>query len=153
MHACSNSRHFRYEVSNLGNTRKKGGETKHRWIHSGYWVTKFGRERVYIHRHLAEAFIPKPKDKTEVNHINGIKHDCVLTNLEWVTRSENVKHAYRIGLNPSQKGDRNGHAKFSNKEISAIRSIDYKQITQRRVAIIYDISYQYLNKILKGKAW
>lgn len=51
-----------------------------------------------IHRLLAETFIPNPQQKPCVNHINGNKLDNRLTNLEWVTYSENSQHAFRLKL-------------------------------------------------------
>lgn len=62
---------------------------------------------VAIHRLLAETFIPipenlldHPRNKLEVNHINGIKNDFTLSNLEWVDRRQNTIHAFSSGLRP-----------------------------------------------------
>jgi len=57
-----------------------------------------------IHRLLAIAYIDNPENKSDVNHIDGNKLNNKLSNLEWVTRSENLKHAYALGLQPSKKG-------------------------------------------------
>ena len=60
--------------------------------HKGKCRTKFG------HRLVAETFISNPDNKKEVNHKNGVRTDNDVQNLEWVTHSENMKHAYLIGL-------------------------------------------------------
>lgn len=52
---------------------------------------------------MAEAFIPNPLNKKYVNHKDGDKRNNTLKNLEWVTHSENIRHAYRLGLIPSYK--------------------------------------------------
>ena len=52
----------------------------------------------YIHRLVAEAFIPNPHNKATVNHIDGNKMNNCVSNLEWATQSENNYHSYQIGL-------------------------------------------------------
>ena len=52
--------------------------------------------RAYIHRLVAEAYIPNPDGKLEVNHIDGNKENNHYSNLEWATRKENVVHSFEV---------------------------------------------------------
>jgi hypothetical protein len=89
-----------YEVNELGqvrNTRTMKVLTN-RLRPDGYVDVKAGSNKRYlVHRLIATAFISNPDNKTQVNHINGIRHDFRLSNLEWVSGSENIRHSFKNG--------------------------------------------------------
>lgn len=64
----------------------------------GYKYVKIKTKEYLTHRLIATAFIDNPNNKPEVNHIDGNKDNNNVSNLEWVTHSENVKHAWDTGL-------------------------------------------------------
>ena len=79
----------------------KGGLLEYIYDGTYYRVSLYKngvRKRFFVHRILMETFVPNPLKKPEVNHIDGVKTNNDLKNLEWVTRSENQLHAYSIGL-------------------------------------------------------
>lgn len=116
-----------YQVSNFGRVRnfKLGTVTicKQYINNKGYPYVDFRkngkRKHRCVHILVAKAFIPNPENKPEVNHIDGDKNNICVTNLEWVTHSENIQHSYDAGLRKS--GCENGHAKLTPEQIREIR--------------------------------
>lgn len=102
----------RYIVDSKGRKRFwKGQKLNPDIAPNGYYRVTFAygrknRVQRYLHRLLAEHFIPNPYNLPQVNHKDGNKLNCSLDNLEWVTVKENVIHAYRNGLIDHIRGNK-----------------------------------------------
>lgn len=120
-----------YEVSNIGEIRNKV-KNKFISIHEnkkGYQECVIfyfdngnfnNTKHTFVHRLVAEAFIPNPENKPQVNHINGIKTCNWVGNLEWVTNQENIIHAWNNNLIQRRKGVETGNSKISEEEVHKI---------------------------------
>lgn len=103
----------------------------------------------FVHRIVAETFLPKIKGKTEVNHINGIKIDNEISNLEWVSRSENMIHANESGLIKRKKV-----GQYKNGELIAVFSNCHRASTMTNIQ--YASIYRCLGGVFKqagGYEW
>lgn len=88
-----------YEVSNLGNIRnRKTGTIRKLTNRNGYRKIRINNKDINVHKMVGETFFEGDHTGLEINHKDGNKANNTVNNLEWVTASENVKHAYRTGL-------------------------------------------------------
>lgn len=98
------------------------------------------------------AFRPIPNDKDmEVNHIDGNKKNNCLENLEWVTSSENQKHAYKLGFQKSQKGKTKMMRKVSDEDVINIRKLRASGLSYNKISKIINTSPSNVARIVRGE--
>lgn len=97
----------------------KYSETKEGYLRVGIVCDDGVKRKKLVHRLIAEAFIPNPEDKPCINHKDGNKRNNNVANLEWVTYSENAKHAFSIGLK-SNHGEGNPTNILTPQEVLSI---------------------------------
>ncbi len=105
-----------------------------------------------VHRVVAIAFIKNTESKPQVNHINGIKTDNHVDNLEWCTQSENMVHSIENGLKDYKfmTGENNMNTHLSFKDVSEIRKSN-KCVAG--LAKEYNVSKPTIRSIIQNKTW
>lgn len=157
------------KVNDIGDIKIKSRT----WL-SGRWVTRTNPEKMIatsfdrkgyvtfcfnfngkvktlkVHRVVAQAFIPNPQNKPQVNHKDGIKTNNMVDNLEWCTMLENMRHAHSNGLIIPPKGEAHGMVKLTNKDVIEIRN---KTLPIYKLAEKYKVSRSTIDNIQRGKSW
>lgn len=111
-----------------------------------------GMKTFFVHRLVAEAFIPNPCGLPEVNHKNGIKIDNFINNLEWVTTEGNNKHSITTGLFHNV-GEKHGMSKLTDSDIPVIkRRLQYGE-TCTTIAKDYQVSRKCIGLIKTQQTW
>ncbi len=150
-----------YMVSDLGRIKSLKGKKEIILTPSdrnGYLKVSLSKNSkvkdITIHRLVMETFIPNNENKTQVNHINGIKTDNRLENLEWSNASENALHAFKLGLRKNEKGDNATYRKVNSKKVVEIKSIYFNQdINQTKLGEMFNISQSAISYIINNKRW
>lgn len=156
----------RYEVSDLGRVRSllfdpagkvmKTSPDARGYVRVGLqWNT-----HKLVHRLVAEAFIENPDELPAVNHIDGDQRNNAVSNLEWVSHSDNMRHSWRkldtyanrVSANP--RGERSTSAKLTEKQIYAIRTAyERGSHSQHSLALMYNVSKAAIYAITSRRTW
>lgn len=150
-----------YEVSNEGRVKSiRKSKDKNRNITIQEKIVKpWGlykqvylpvRNKDYVHRLVAKAFIPNPENKPYVNHIDNNPGNNKVGNLEWCTQKENVAHSSKQYRN--HFGEKNGMRKLTNKNVEYIRNNSGK-IKRKILSKMFKITLSNLSSIINRKSW
>lgn len=148
-----------YYISNLGRVKnnKTGRILKQHPDKDGYYrvVLWNGKKRLnrILHRLLAQHFICNPKNKPQVNHIDGNKQNNNISNLEWATLSENRRHAFKTGLQFGKKGVLNYNAKLTEKDILNILFLLKNGAKNVDLAKKYKVHRNHISRIKRKIRW
>jgi hypothetical protein len=138
---------FSHKTKRLLKPQEKNGGYQYVNLWHGHTV-----KHAYIHRLVAEAFIPNPHDLPEVNHIDCDKSNNQITNLEWCDRRWNLQHSYDHGL--KRIGENHGAARLTEEDVREIRKLrgkaSTKEISQMFGIARCTVSAIQLHRIWKG---
>ncbi len=138
--------------SHISNKKLKAVKYARNYLGVNLYKNKKHKSQM-VHRLVAKAFISNPKNKPEVNHIDGDPSNNNVENLEWVTPSENVIHSYKTGLAYGMCGENHGRSKLTLEDVEEIRRLKKEGYSVREIMKIFNISKSHTEKIIARTAW
>lgn len=147
-----------YEVSNFGQVRNiKTQKIIKQHIGAGGYPTVYLKNKslhktALVHRAVAKAFIPNPFNKPIVNHINAIRNDYRIENLEWATLMENVTHMLKLGRQNPRKGERHPKAKLTEQQVLQVKQLN-GLMSVKDIALKFGVKYGVIDDILNFRTW
>ena len=102
------------------------------------------------HRIFMLAFTPNPENESQIDHLDGVKDNNLLSNLEWVSPSTNTKRAYDKGL--AKVGERHVSAKLKDSEMPLVFQMKKTGMTLRAIGLRFGVSHVQISRILRGKS-
>jgi hypothetical protein len=110
------------------------------------------KKRFTVHRLVMLSFIGPRPYRMQINHINGIKTDNRVINLEYVTASENQKHSFRLGLQ-SNVGEKHSRAKLTDARVMEIRGMIASGMKQKEIAKLMGVTQSAISYANSGRRW
>lgn len=151
----------RYTISNLGIVRSKltGIIMKPNITKMGYARVNLRKAKsreyksYFIHRLVAMHFLANPNNLPEVNHIDCNRTNNIVTNLEWITREDNMKHSFKYGR-ASNKGLRNPNSKLNLEDIKAIKALKATgRFYNTTIAKMFNVCSSSIDNIINNVTW
>ena len=115
----------------------------------GYLRFSLGGKFVFVHRLVAQLYVPNPENKPQVNHKDGNKLNNRASNLEWVTNKENRDHAIAHGLHIC--GGKCPWSKLTRSDVDYIRS--HMEVSSGILANQFGVTRNYINAIKRHDKW
>jgi hypothetical protein len=103
------------------------------------------KRTLYIHRLVAEAFLGRPSECNEVNHLDGNKSNNCLENLEWTTHSRNLQHAFQTDLHPGKS--------LQAAQVKSIRASLDAGSSASAIATAHGVSVSAIRHIQSRRTW
>lgn len=129
-------------------------QQKDGYIITSLYLADGSRKRFRVHRLVMNTFqYRENSEELQVNHIDGNKANNNLENLEWCTRSENLLHAFRTGLEQKPKGEINPNHKLTEKEVIEICELLLQKVSYNTIAQKYNVSKGTIAHIKQKRTW
>lgn len=124
--------------------------------YSNCCLSAYGKQRTkLVHVLVAQAFLGPAPDGLEVNHLNGVKHDNRVCNLEYVTGSQNILHAIHVLGNwpVTTRGEAKGNSVLNDSKVRQIKQMrrDGKSVSE--IAKHLGLYYSIVHCVVSGKTW
>lgn len=148
----------KYEASNDGRIRnaRTKREVKQFVGKDGYLRTQVAGKTRLVHRLIGSAFLSKDPERDFINHKDGNKQNNNISNLEWVTRSENEYHAYATGLRDNPLGEKNPKCVLSRDQVEFIKTYYVprdRDYGAKALAKRFGVAHQTICAVASGQNW
>ena len=143
-----------YEVSDEGEVRNaRTGRVLKARRDRGYERVQLSGRRIHtVHLLVLRAFVGERPEGCSINHIDGCKSNNNLANLEYCTPSQNMKHAFRMGLQSNQ-GEKHSGSKLTDEMVRDIRRLLRSGVKQREVAKMMNVGQPAISRVNTCARW